>query len=180
MSPPDEADRVRAARGPFAGQEGHLDAPYSATPHDLVGLMLDLAGLGPADFLVDLGSGDGRIAIEAARRGARALGVDIASARIAEAEAAARRQGLADRVGFRREDMFDTPLGQASVVTLFLLPHVNNLLQARLLAELRPGSRVISHAFPMSGWHPEAEIEVERRRLYKWVIPTAPQDAVAA
>lgn len=160
-------------RGPWAGTEGHLDAPYSSTPEPVVERMLDLAGPGPGDILIDLGCGDGRIAIAAARRGARALGVDIDRARIAEAEAAAAAAGVASRATFRQQDLFATPLGEASIVSLYLLPLVNRLLRPRLRGELRPGSRIVGHAFPMPDWEPEAEEVVDGRRIFLWIVPAA-------
>ena len=135
---------------------------------NLVERMLDLAGAGPGDVLIDLGCGDGRVAIAAARRGARALGVDIDAARIAEADATAQSAPLAR---FRREDLFQTRLDEATIVALYLLPHVNLLLRDRLLNELRPGSRVIGHAFPMPGWTPAAEEQWDGRTIYLWIVP---------
>jgi SAM-dependent methyltransferase len=176
-APLSEAE-IAAIRGPWAGREGQLDAPFWSTPPDLVEQMLDLAGVGAADYLIDLGCGDGRVAIAAGRRGARALGVDLDPARIGEAKAAAREGGVERRVRFRAEDLFATPLGKASVVTLYLLPHVHALLHGRLLAQLRPGSRVVSHAFPIADWAPAAQEMVERRSLYLWTIP-APAGAQA-
>jgi ribosomal protein L11 methylase PrmA len=160
---------LAAARGPFAGTEGHLDAPYAETPPALVEALLDLAGLEAGERLLDLGSGDGRIVIAAARRGAQALGVDIDSRRIAEAEAAARAAGVAERARFRREDFFRTPLAGADVIALYLLPHVNAWLQPRLVDEARPGTRIVSHAFPMSDWEPAASRRVGSATLYLWV-----------
>jgi SAM-dependent methyltransferase len=167
--PPSDGLDAAAARGPFAGREGHLDAPFAATPPELVEAMLDLAGTGPGERLIDLGCGDGRIAIAAARRGATALGVDLDRARIAEAEAAARRSGVDGRVAFRREDMFATPLDEADIVTLYLLPHANRLLRPRLLTA-RPGARIVSHSFPIGDWPPDAIREIGRTRLYLWTV----------
>jgi cyclopropane fatty-acyl-phospholipid synthase-like methyltransferase len=164
---------IRAARGPFAGQAGNLDAPYWQTPAELVGRMLDLAALSPEDRLIDLGCGDGRVVLAAARRGARALGIDLDPQRIAEAEAAARLAGLERLASFRCEDLFETPLAEASVVTLYLLPHVNRLLRERLRRELPAGARVVGHAWPMPDWPPIREEEVDRRRLYLWAVPSA-------
>lgn len=162
-----------ALRGPFAGTEGHLDAPYWQTPIEAVERMLDLAGAGPGDVLIDLGCGDGRIVIAAARRGTRGLGIDIDAARIAEAEAAAETAGIGALAQFRREDLFQTRLEEASIVSLYLLPHVNAMLRDRLCTELKPGSRVVGHAFPMRDWAPAAEAQVDGRYLYLWVVPDA-------
>lgn len=160
---------IAALRGPFAGTDGHLDVPYWQTPPEVVEAMLELAAVQPGERLLDLGCGDGRIVIAAARRGAEALGVDIDSGRIAEAEAAAMAAGLAERARFRREDLFATPLGVADVITLYLLSHVNAWLRQRLVAEARPGTRIVSHAFPMRGWEPGAIRQLGHRTLYLWI-----------
>ena len=167
----DAEDRAfKAIRGPWAGTPHHLDAPFWPTPEPLVEHMLDLAEVGPGDHLIDLGCGDGRIVIAAARRGATALGVDIDAARIAEAEAAARAAGVEQLVGFRCEDLFATRLEAASVVTLYLIPHIHGLLGARLKTELAPGSRVLSHAFAIRDWTPRAHETIDQRELFLWVV----------
>jgi len=157
--------------GLAAAAEPELEVPYVPTPPALVERMLDLAGVGAADYLIDLGCGDGRIAIAAARRGARALGVDLDPARIAEAVAAVDFAGLADRVRFRRQDLFRTPIWEASVIALYLLPSVNLRLRPRLLTELRPGARVVSHNFDMGDWRPEADERHEEGRVLLWTVP---------
>jgi cyclopropane fatty-acyl-phospholipid synthase-like methyltransferase len=170
----DEA-AIRAGRGPFAGQPGQLDAPFWSTPPELVEQMLDLAGLRPEDRLIDLGCGDGRIVLAAARRGAQALGVDVDPQRVAEARSAAAREGLGRLATFRQEDLFETSLEEATVVTLYLIGYVNRLLEKRLRSRLHPGCRVVSHAFGIGSWQPERTVETpERRRLYLWVVPSAP------
>ena len=167
----DAADRIfRKVRGPWAGTSQHLDAPFWTTPEPLVERMLDLAGVGPGDHLIDLGCGDGRIVIAAARRGASALGIDIDVERIAEAETAARSAGVAHLANFRQEDLFATRLEDASVVTLYLLPGLNHLLATRLQTELAPGSRVLSHAFAIRGWAPRVHEIIDRRELMLWVV----------
>ncbi|HYN46326.1 MAG TPA: methyltransferase domain-containing protein [Allosphingosinicella sp.] len=153
----------------FAAPE--LEVPFVPTPHSLVQRMLDLAQIGPSDYLIDLGCGDGRIAVAAAQRGARALGVDLDPLRIAEAAAAARIAGVEARVRFRRQDLFRTPIYDADVVALYLLPRLNLALRPRLLTELRPGSRIVSHAFDMGDWRPEAEETHDGRRIYLWIVP---------
>ncbi len=154
-----------------AAQIDDLDVPYVQTPPAVVERMLDLAEVGPADYLIDLGSGDGRIAIAAAQRGARTLGVDIDPARIAEANLKASMSPTPGRVRFRRQDLFATPLAEASVVTLYLLPRVNLALRPRLLTELRPGTRVVSHAFHMGKWEPDRHEQVDGRNVYLWIVP---------
>jgi SAM-dependent methyltransferase len=157
------------ALGGMAAPE--LEIPFVPTPHLLVQKMLDLAGLRAGEFLIDLGCGDGRIAVAAARRGARALGVDLDPLRIAEAAGAARVAGVEDRVRFRRQDLFRTPIFEADVVTLYLLPRINLALRPRLLTELRPGSRIVSHAFTMGDWRPDGEDALDGRRIYLWLVP---------
>jgi SAM-dependent methyltransferase len=172
MTGADDADdrAFKAIRGPWAGTPNHLDAPFWPTPEPLVERMLDLAEVGDGDHLIDLGCGDGRIAIAAARRGASALGVDIDPERIAEAEAAARAAGVEHLVDFRCEDLFATRLEAASVVTLYLIPLVHGLLGARLRTELAPGSRVVSHAFAIRDWEPRLHEVVDQRELFLWVV----------
>lgn len=167
----DEDRAFKAIRGPWAGTPNHLDAPFWQTPEPLVERMLDLAGIAPGDHLIDLGCGDGRIVIAAARRGASALGVDVDPERIADAQAAARTAGVEHLVSFRCEDLFETRLEDASVVTLYLIGHVNRLLAERLRTEPAPGSRVLSHAFAIPGWPPAVhEILEDRRELFLWVV----------
>jgi hypothetical protein len=151
--------------------EDELDVPYVPTPMRVVDRMLDMAAVGSGDYLIDLGSGDGRIPVAAARRGARALGVDIDPLRVGEAHAAARLAGVETRARFRRQDLFETPLREASVVTMYLLPDVNMALRPRLLTELRPGTRILSHNFDLGDWRPDAEEELDASRILMWVVP---------
>jgi SAM-dependent methyltransferase len=168
-----------AALLPLLGgaQERDYDVPYVSTPRELVQRMLDLAALTPADYLIDLGCGDGRIAIAAAERGARALGVDIDPLRIQEAALAARLAGVETRALFRRQDLFRTPIFEASVIALYLLPRINLALRPRLLTELRPGSRIVSHAFTMGDWRPDGADELDGRHIYLWVVPAVADGA---
>jgi len=159
---------VATQRGPFAGLVGQADAPFTVTPMPIVQHMLDLAGVGPGTRLIDLGCGDGRIAIAAARRGAHAFGVEIDPERIADAKAAARDAGVMERVRFEQGDMFETEVADFDVVTLFLLGHVNAWLEAKLRSELRPGSRLVSHAFPMPNWAPTTVEAHDRTPIYLW------------
>jgi hypothetical protein len=137
----------------------------------VVEAMLELAEVGPEDFLIDLGSGDGRIAIMAAQRGARALGVDLDPVRVSEATLGAQVAGVEGRARFRRQDLFATPLRDASVITLYLLPEVNMRLRPRLLTELRPGTRIVSHNFNLGDWRPDAQRELDASRIFFWVVP---------
>jgi SAM-dependent methyltransferase len=166
-------DILAASALPFlaAFAEPEYDVPYVPTPPELVEKMLDLAQVSAADYLIDLGCGDGRIALAAARRGARALGVDIDPDRIREAAAAARFAQMESRVLFRRQDLFQTPIYEANVIALYLLPAINLALRPRLLTELRAGSRVVSHAFHMGDWRPDAEEELDGRHIFLWIVP---------
>lgn len=147
------------------------DVPYEPTPAPVVEAMLQLAGVGPGDVVYDLGCGDGRIVVAAARRGARAVGVDIDPQRIREARANVRAAGVEDRVELRVEDLFETDVREATVVTLFLWPEVNLRLRPTLLAQLRPGSRVVSHWHDMDDWTPDRTVRAAGRTLYLWTIP---------
>ncbi|MEX2128858.1 MAG: class I SAM-dependent methyltransferase [Xanthobacteraceae bacterium] len=146
--------------------------PYVPTPQHIVERMLELSEVGDRDYLIDLGSGDGRIAITAAKKyGARALGVDIEPRLVRLADENAAKAGVSDKVTFREQDLFDTKLGEASVIALYLPPAVNMKLRPRLLQELRPGSRVVSHAFHMGGWLADAQETVRGIDIYLWIVP---------
>ena len=155
----------------FAQRGREPDVPFVPTPHPLVEHMLDLAGVSAQDFLIDLGCGDGRIAVAAGRRGARALGVDIDALRIQEAAATARIEGVEGRVRFRRQDLFATPIHEASVIAIYLLPEINLRLRPKLLTELPAGARVVSHAFDMGDWTADAEETHDGRRIFLWHVP---------
>jgi SAM-dependent methyltransferase len=155
----------------FTQPEPDLEVPYVPTPEELVEKMLDLAAVTASDYLIDLGCGDGRIPVAAGRRGARALGVDLDPLRLGQAHNAARRAELQGRVSFRRQDLFATPIHEASVVALYLLPAINLRLRPRLLTELRAGARVVSHAFDMGEWEPDARDELDGRRIFLWHVP---------
>ncbi|WP_114954949.1 SAM-dependent methyltransferase [Sphingosinicella terrae] len=149
-----------------------LDVPYAGTRPAVVSRMLEMAAVQPGDQVIDLGTGDGRILIAAAReRGARGIGVDLDPALIDAARGAARQSGVADRVEFRVENLFETTLSQADVVTMFLLPEVNLRLRPRLLGELRPGARIVSHAFDMGEWRPDETARVGGAWVYRWTVP---------
>ena len=149
-----------------------LDVPFVPTPDEVVAGMLALAGVRAGDVVYDLGCGDGRIVIAAARRrGVRAVGIDIDPRRIAEAEAGARRAGVADRTRFVRQDLFDADLREATVVTLYLLPSLNVRLRPKLLAELAPGTRVVSHGFDMGDWKPARVERAGSSTIYLWIVP---------
>lgn len=148
-----------------------LDVPYVPTPPDVVETMLDLGRVGPKDLLYDLGCGDGRIVVTAAKtRGARGVGIDIDPERIAEARANARDAGVADRVEFRVGDLFKTDFSAATVVTLYLLPQINEKLRPQLWRQLKVGTRVVSHEFDMGDWPAERAERVAHRHVLLWTI----------
>ncbi len=161
-----------------------IDAgPYVSSPESAVAAMLREAQVGPNDFVIDLGSGDGRIVRTAAAVfGARGLGVEIKEDLVALSNAQAKTEGIADRVKFVKQDLFKTDISPATVVTMYLLPHTVNQLQEKLLAELKPGARVVSHDYSLAGWLPHKtlvmELEekvaisgIERTTIYLYVIP---------
>jgi SAM-dependent methyltransferase len=158
----------------YAQQQQKKDVPYVPTPQTVVDKMLEIAAVTKDDVVYDLGSGDGRIIITAAKKyGARGVGVDIDPERVKEAKANALQAGVADRVKFIEQDLFKTDLKEASVVTLYLLPEVNLRLRPKLWRELKPGTRVVSHAFDMGDWIPEKTVQVEGRTIYYWITPQA-------
>lgn len=167
-----DPEPVRFDPAEFVAPRPKLDAPYVATDYEVVDAMLAMAEVRPNDFVVDLGSGDGRILIAAARsHGARGLGVDIDPARIREARANAGSAGVTHRVDFRRQDLFETPLGEADVVTLYLTEEVNRRLRPRILSRMRPGTRVVSHDFGMGEWRPDARQRIGTAMLHLWIVP---------
>jgi hypothetical protein len=152
------------------------EVPYVPTRERVVDEMLKVARVGKNDVLYDLGSGDGRIPITAAKRfGTRGVGVDIDPDRVTEARANAAREGVADRVKFLQQDLFETDIKDATVVTLYLLPDVNLRLRPKLLSELKPGTRVVSHNYDMGDWKPVKTITVKLpegdHTVYFWVVP---------
>jgi len=155
---------------PRVGQEGK-DVIWVPTPDTLVERMLQMAMVGPNDFVVDLGSGDGKIAIAAARDfKAQALGVEFNPQMVALSRQAAAQAGVTDRVRFEEGDIFKVDFTQASVVTMYLLPALNLKLRPQLLA-MRPGTRIVSHQFTMGSWEPDDSSSVEDRPGYLWIVP---------
>lgn len=158
-----------------------LDTPFVTTPDNVVRAMLDLARVAPGERLIDLGSGDGRIVIEAARRGARAHGVEIDPRLVAVSREAAERAGVADRATFATQDLFETDFVSADVVTMYLLPDVNAKLAPKLFATLKPGARIVSHDYGLGDWRPDKTLEVDapgktvgvtkRSTLLLWTVP---------
>jgi SAM-dependent methyltransferase len=154
----------------FAGCRGPK-VPFAVTPSEVVQDMLRLARVGPTDVVYDLGCGDGRIVIAAAERGARAVGVEHDVRFVLYAEDRARKVGVADRVRFVHQDFFETDVRDATVVALYLLPEINVRLRPKLLRQLRPGARVVSHAFGMEDWRPDIATPVGGPRIFVWVVP---------
>lgn len=167
----------RVARQPRPSKR--LRAPdviYYATPTETVNEMLRLADIKPGDVLYDLGSGDGRIPITAALRyNIRAVGIDINPKMVWVAEERARGAGVSDRVRFINDDMFRADIGEATIVTLYLSRKLNLLLRPKLLRQLRPGTRIISHDFNMGDWKPDQKVRVPwfrgYRTIYMWIVP---------
>ncbi len=148
------------------------DVVYVPTPPEVVDEMLKMAEVRDGDVLYDLGSGDGRIPIAAAKKfRVRAVGIDIDPARIAEARANAKAAGVTDEVSFRQADLFKTDFSDATVVTLYLLDSLNLKLRPKLLSELKPGTRIVSHAFTMGDWEPEKTATVGSNSIYMWRVP---------
>lgn len=175
-SPAERARRLAAGLAPIeeAGRSSRPAVGFVPTPPELVDTMLAFAGVTPEDVVYDLGSGDGRIVIAAARQhGARGVGFDHDPERISEANAAAEAAGVTDLVSFRQADLYAADVREATVVMLYLLPVVNLELRDRLRQQLRPGTRIVSHAFDMGDWPPSKQMEVSGSKLYLWVVPAA-------
>lgn len=150
-----------------------LDVPYVPTPHDVVHRMLEMAEVQPEDYLIDLGSGDGRIVIAAAQNWnvQRALGIDLDPQRVEEAEENARNAGLEGRVEFEQGDLFEKDISDANVLTMYLLSSVNYRLRPVILETMKPGTRVVSHAFDMREWEPDETDTVGNSTIYLWIVP---------
>jgi Methyltransferase domain len=165
--------RVASPLGERAlAQPAQLDVPFVPTPTAVVNAMLSLGNVKKNDVLYDLGSGDGRIVITAAQKfGTRGVGIDIDPQRVQEANQNAQKAGVTDRVQFRQQDLFTTDLSSATVVTLYLLPEINLKLRPRLLSQLKPGTRIVSHAFDMGDWKPQKVVQVGGETIYYWTVP---------
>ena len=176
-----------------AADKPPVDAgPYVPSPTSVVADMLTLAAVGPKDFVIDLGSGDGRIVLTAAKVfGARGFGVDINAQLVKEANEAAKLQGIADRANFTIQDLFKTDISKATVVTMYLLPNTVNMLKDKLLTELKPGTKVLSHDYPLAGWLPEKYVQMDLEDkviisgvtttlIYLYVVPAKAEGAWSA
>lgn len=171
QAPPATPD---ARAQPAASPARAPDVIYVPTPHETVEAMLALGEVKPGDVLYDLGSGDGRIPIAAAKKfGVRGVGIDIDPQRIREANENARANGVEKLVSFRNEDLFEANFKEATVVTLYLLPSLNEKLKPKLWKDLKPGTRIVSHAFDMGDWEPEKTVEVSGGQIFLWRVPAA-------
>ncbi len=169
---------VMAALPALAQAPAQLRTPdviFVPTPQEVVDAMLKLAKVSKSDVIYDLGSGDGRIPITAARTyGARSVGIDIDPQRIREANESLKAAGVGDRVKFLNQDLFTTDISEATVVTLYLLPSLNLKLLPKLNRDLKPGTRIVSHAFDMGSAKPLETLNVNGRTIYFWTIPIQP------
>jgi SAM-dependent methyltransferase len=162
---------IAAGQNPPPAQVA-INSPYVETTPEVVQAMLELAGVSSNDVVYDLGCGDGRIVISAAKLyGARGIGIDINPERIESARTSARQAGIGHLVRFETNDLFKADFHDASVVALYLLPDANLRLRPRLLNDLKPGTRVVSHNFAMGDWKPEKEKIIDGERIYLWTIP---------
>jgi methyltransferase family protein len=173
---------VFLAAGTALGQEKDLDTPYVQTPQSVVDKMLEIAKIGPDDYVIDLGSGDGRMVITAATRyGARGFGVDLDRRLVNLANRNAAKAGVAKRAVFYERDLFETDVSPATVMTLYLLPDVNLAIRSRLLKTLKPGTRVVSHDYDFGDWPPDFQLEMpapgkkvgarQISKVFYWVVP---------
>jgi SAM-dependent methyltransferase len=147
--------------------------PYVPSPQFVVDKMIELAGVKPGDLVYDLGSGDGRIVITAAQKGAKAVGFEIDGDLVGESRASIKKAGVEALAEIRHQDILTVDFSAASVVTMYLLPDVNLQLKPNLLSQLKPGSRVVSHSFNMGDWQPDKIERLEGRTIYLWTIPGA-------
>ncbi len=165
------AAHAQAGKGftPQVGQEGK-DVIWVPTPQSLVDRMLDMAKATPKDYLIDLGSGDGRTVITAAKRGIKALGIEYNADMVELSKRNAEKEGVANRAQFIRGDIFETDFSQATVLTLYLLPSLNVKLRPTIL-KMKPGTRVVSHAFSMDDWQADQTDGADGRTAYMWIVP---------
>ena len=157
-----------------AAKEVRINAPYVPTAPEVVDAMLRMARISPSDVVYDLGSGDGRIVIAAAKQyGARAVGIELDPEKVLESRRLAQEAGVAGRVRFETGDIFEADIREATVVTLYLLPGVLAELRDKLVRDLAPGTRIVSHSFRMGSWEPEVKIRLRKNLdvLYLWRVP---------
>jgi len=163
---------ARAQAAAPAAANRRPDVIYVPTPEEVVEAMLQVAKVTKNDVVYDLGTGDGRIPVTAAKKyGARGVGIDIDPQRIKDANENVQKNGVGDKVRIIQGDLFEANISEATVVTLYLLPTLNQKLMPKLMKDLKPGTRVVSHAFDMGDWKPEQELDVSGRKIYFWTIP---------
>lgn len=156
----------------FGSSAQKLDVAFVATPDSVVEKMLDMANVGPGDYVIDLGCGDGRINIAAAKHGALGHGVDLDPALLTKARENARKAGVADSVVFLEENIYNTDFSKATVIAMYLFPSINVKLRPRFLEELEPGTRIVSHDFAMDDWKPDAQRgRMETHAVLLWIVP---------
>ena len=160
-----------ALASPAFAQEVRLDVPYVPTAQTTVDEMLKIANVTAKDYVIDLGSGDGRIVVSAAKLGATAMGVDINPQRIKESHENAKAAGVTDKVKFFQQDLFQTKFSDATVLTIYLLPSVNVRLRPTILNDMKPGTRVVSHDFDMGDWKPDQQKDLGTDQVYFWIVP---------
>jgi protein-L-isoaspartate O-methyltransferase len=180
---------ILASSAAAASDVERTGGPYVPTPQAVVDAMLELAKVGAGDFVIDLGSGDGRIVLTAAQRyGARGFGIEIDPELVQQSNAEAQRRGIGDRVSFKEQDVLQAQVEEASVLTLYLLPGMMQSLEAKLMCELKPGTRIVSHDFPFGEWKPDREVTIDipekygtrgqfKSTLFYWVVPMRVQGA---
>jgi SAM-dependent methyltransferase len=169
-----EPSRILLSQAATAPARRSPDVIFVPTPNEVVEKMLEMAKVTAKDVVYDLGCGDGRIVITAAQKfGCRSVGIDIDPKRIQEATANAKAAKVTDKVKFVEADLFESDISEATVVTLYLLTRLNEKLKPKLLKDLKPGTRVVSHAFDMGDWKPEATASVNATTVYLWRIPKA-------
>ena len=159
---------VQAQDSPY---ENKKIVPFVPTPQDVVDKMIELGGVKKGDTVYDLGSGDGRIVITAAKKGARAVGFEIDGDLLKESRENIQKAGVQSAAEIRQQDILTVDLSAASVVTMYLLPDVNLKLRPNVLSQMKPGSRVVSHAFDMGDWKPDKTERVNGRTIYLWIVP---------
>ena len=172
------APQVRAQDEAASGGEVKKDVPYVPTPQPVVDRMLEMADVKKGDKVYDLGCGDGRMVVTAAKKyGATGMGVDIDPQRIKESNENATAAGVTDKVKFEIKDLFTMEFKDADVLAMYLLPTVNMKLRPKILSDMKPGSRVVSHSFDMDDWKPDAEDEVDSSTIYFWIVPAKVEGA---
>ncbi len=169
------AQPVNKGFEPVVGQEGK-DVIWVPTPQQLVNKMLDLAKVTANDYVIDLGSGDGRTVIAAAKRGARALGIEYNPDMVELSKRNAEKEGVAGKASFAKADIFESDFSQATVITMYLLPQLNLRLRPKIL-DLKPGTRIVSHAFTMEEWSADQTDSFDGRNAYLWIVPAKVEGA---